>query len=83
MTIDEALRLIEIRRLAAEGEAREIRERARLSLRECAELIDVDVSQLSRWETGKSAPKRAAALRWLTLLEMLKKTRATAEAEAS
>jgi transcriptional regulator with XRE-family HTH domain len=57
-----------IRHLARSGEARRLRERSGLSLREVASEIGVDASSLSRWETGATAPRAKAALRWAAVL---------------
>ena len=61
----------EIRNLALKGKARQIRERSRLSLRDMAEVVGVNHSSLSRWETGESMPRPAAALRWARILRRL------------
>lgn len=53
-----------MRRMAANGEARQRREDLRLSLREMASLLDVPPSTLSRWETGQVWPRAERALRW-------------------
>lgn len=58
----------EVRRLARSGEARKLRQRSRVSLREMASEIGVDPSSLSRWETGETAPRAEAAFRWATAL---------------
>jgi DNA-binding transcriptional regulator YiaG len=63
--------LVRIRRLTRTGEAREIRERARLSQQEIATALGVSVSAIHRWETNDRRPRGAAALRYAELLESL------------
>lgn len=45
-----------------------MRVQADLSLREMASQIGVDISTLSRWETGTTVPRAGAALRWAAAL---------------
>ena len=52
------------RQLLGSGEGRRMREKARLSLREMADMIGIDHSSLARWETGESLPGREPAQRW-------------------
>jgi transcriptional regulator with XRE-family HTH domain len=56
--------LVIARRFSQEGLGREIRERARLSVRELAEIVGIDASTLSRWERGQTRPCGLAASRW-------------------
>ncbi|MBX6765930.1 MAG: helix-turn-helix transcriptional regulator [Actinomadura rubrobrunea] len=57
-----------MRRLAACGAARALRQERRFSLRELAVLVGTSPSTLSRWENGVSLPRAAAALRWANAL---------------
>jgi len=71
------------RQLGPSGEGRAIRERAAVGLREAAQLLGVDPGTFSRWETGQSVPRRAAAQRWARFvgyLEALEKEAAYFEA---
>lgn len=45
-----------------------MRVHAALSLREMASQVGVDVSTLSRWETGTTVPRPNAAVRWAAAL---------------
>ena len=58
------LKVSRARQLLASGEGRKMREAARLSLRELADMIGIDHSSLARWETGESVPGRVPAQRW-------------------
>lgn len=62
-----------VRDLAHSGQARLRRENARLSLSEIARTCGVDTATVWRWETGRRRPRGAPALRYLQLLELLKK----------
>ncbi len=64
-------RLSRVRELAISGEARMIRENARLSTTDLARAIGVDKSTVSRWERGQRAPRGRAALRYEALLARL------------
>lgn len=66
-----AVRLTKIRRLAAAGGARAIREAAGLSLTEASVSAEVNRVTIFRWETGQRRPHGDAALRYLDLLEEL------------
>jgi DNA-binding XRE family transcriptional regulator len=68
MTSEQLNQLSSVRRLAASGEARTRRIDRRIRLREMAAALDVQPSTLSRWETGRSAPRSEVALRWAELL---------------
>lgn len=70
MTSD-ATRIVRLRRMIADGDARTIREEAGLSLREAAEALDVHHSTVGYWETGDRTPKKRHALAYLALLEQL------------
>jgi DNA-binding transcriptional regulator YiaG len=57
--------LIRSRVMVRDGRGRAVREQAGLSLRDVAQAVGVDAATLSRWETGRSMPRRAAAARWV------------------
>ena len=59
-----------MRRLAAQGKARELRRERRCSLRELAVVIGTSAATLSRWETGLASPRILSALRWADALEI-------------
>lgn len=71
MATSEALKLANRRALTCSGRARDLRERARLSLSEVASDCQVDVTTVWRWEQGKRRPRGAAALRYAALLSAL------------
>lgn len=60
-----------VRRLAASGAARGIRQAACLSLTDVARAVGVTPSAISRWERGVRAPHGEAALRYAELLRKL------------
>lgn len=60
-----------VRRDAATGRARAIREAAGISLREAAKAVRTTPASISRWETGKHSPGPEAALRYGALLDAL------------
>jgi DNA-binding transcriptional regulator YiaG len=68
-----AERLQVLRERTATGEAREIREAARLSQSDIARSVGVHFSTLSRWESGNRLPRGQAALRYAALLDRLSK----------
>ena len=53
-----------VRRLAADGTARQIREEAKLSLHDLATAVGVADSTLCRWEKGQRSPRGELAVRW-------------------
>ena len=61
-------KLAVVRRLLAEGTARQIRVAARLSLSEVARQLDVEPGTVSRWETGNRVPRIGVAVRYADLL---------------
>ena len=68
---EDPLKIARMRALAESGEARRIRQRARLGLTEVAGACGVDQSTVYRWETGRRRPRGAAAARYAHLLEAL------------
>lgn len=71
MTNNELRALARVRAMAATGQAREVRTRARLSLADVAGVLGVGVSTVARWETGQRAPQAKVALRYAKLLDDL------------
>ncbi len=66
-----ASELIRVRRLAATGAARAMREDAGLSLSELADAVQVHKVTIFRWEHGQRRPRGSAAERYLRVLEDL------------
>lgn len=72
MSENEILRLVKLRELAASGEAQRIREAARLTQGEVADVVGVHKATISRWESGGSRiPRGRTADRYADLLEKL------------
>ena len=67
----ETVRLSRVRALLDSGAARTIREAHGLSLAELAADVGVTAAALVRWELRQRRPRRAAALRYLEVLEQL------------
>jgi transcriptional regulator with XRE-family HTH domain len=63
--------LVWIRRAAATGTARAIRETAGLSLSEVARELGVTPAAVSRWERGHRAPRGDTAVAYAALLKHL------------
>jgi DNA-binding transcriptional regulator YiaG len=63
--------LVRVRKLAASGAARAIREAAGLSLAELGYAAGVSKSCVWRWETQRRRPRGEAAARYLRVLEDL------------
>jgi DNA-binding transcriptional regulator YiaG len=70
-SMEETMRLVLVRRMAASGAAKAIREAAGLSLSEAAAGAGVATMTVWRWENNSRRPSGAAALRYLALLEEL------------
>jgi DNA-binding XRE family transcriptional regulator len=68
-----AERLSHLRVLTQSGEARTIREDARLALSDIAQSIGADPSSVGRWERGERLPRGEVALKYARLLERLAK----------
>jgi DNA-binding transcriptional regulator YiaG len=64
--------LAEARALLASGEARRIREAARLSLTDVAGAVGADYSSVGRWERGERVPRGPAAIKYARLLTRLR-----------
>lgn len=71
-----AEKLQALRARTASGEARKIREAARLSLNDIARSVGTHYSTIGRWESGERLPRGEAALRYAALLERLTKAAA-------
>lgn len=71
MATTSAERLSRLRGITSSGEARQIRERARLSQADVARSVGADQSTVARWERGERAPRGAAALKYALLLDRL------------
>lgn len=65
------VRLADVRRLAASGEAKRRREVADLSLSEVAQECEVDIATVWRWENGQRRPRGLPAMRYGRLLDRL------------
>jgi DNA-binding transcriptional regulator YiaG len=77
MTAAELTEISRVRLLAERGDARRIRESARLSLGELAAVLDVPAVNVGRWERGERAPRGEQALRYGDLLGRLAKAAGT------
>jgi DNA-binding transcriptional regulator YiaG len=73
-TVEQVVDLAATRALARSGEARAIRERAGLSLREMAAALGVTRSALQRWEVGLRTPRGESAVRYGALLAALRES---------
>jgi DNA-binding transcriptional regulator YiaG len=74
-----AERLARLRALLASGEAQRIRQQHYLSLNEIGRSIgSSDGSGVGRWERGERLPRGQAALRYLALLDRLRKSEVSA-----
>jgi transcriptional regulator with XRE-family HTH domain len=70
--IEQAKELRRLRGLVVTGQARSIRQRARISMDAIARQVGVREATLSRWELGLHEPRDPkAALAWLALLDQL------------
>lgn len=65
--------LVRGRNLGRSGRGRAIREQGGLSLRELAQIVQVDAATLSRWERGDVRPRQAGAARWLTACDAIER----------
>jgi len=71
VNINKAGRLARVKAMAASGQAREVRLRCRLSLRDVALAVGVDASTVGRWEGGSRIPRGDAAWRYADLIDRL------------
>lgn len=72
--IREALLMSLLRGCAADGTARQLRERHHLSGAEVARVLGVHKATLSKWERGLQTPRGAAARRYAQLLAALQES---------
>jgi transcriptional regulator with XRE-family HTH domain len=63
--------IVWVRRLARNGNARQIREGTGLSASEVARELGVSPGAVSRWERGQRAPRGEVATKWAALLRRL------------
>lgn len=61
----------QVRRLTANGSAKRLRERARLSLQDVGDAVGVSAVTIWRWELDKASPRPALAARYGALLAEL------------
>jgi transcriptional regulator with XRE-family HTH domain len=66
------LSLAAVRAAVSSGEARRLREAARLSIGEVASACGVDQSTVWRWERGRRSPRGDKALKYGELIESLR-----------
>lgn len=66
-------RISRVRRWAADGTARALRERAGLSYRDIASEAGIRPATVWRYENGKRKPHGPSALRYLAVLDLLQK----------
>ncbi|MFE7947374.1 helix-turn-helix domain-containing protein [Streptomyces sp. NPDC057426] len=72
MAQNQILRLAQVRAAVASGEARRLREAARLTIGEVANACGVDQSTVWRWERGIRSPRGDRALRYGDLIDSLR-----------
>jgi DNA-binding transcriptional regulator YiaG len=73
METTDLLRLAKARQLSRTGEALAIRLRSALGLQEVAEAAGITANTLRTWEQGSARPRGERALRWLDVLEALRR----------
>lgn len=66
-------RLARVRQLAASGEARRIRLKAKLSLNDVGRPVGVSHTAILNWELGRRRPTGDAAFRYLEVLDAVVK----------
>lgn len=71
-TVDELLLVSQVRRWCATGEARRIREMARVTVGEVASAIRGNPNTITKWEAGQAAPSSHIALAYGKALEALR-----------
>lgn len=71
--MNEIALIIRGRTLGRTGRGKAIREQAGLSLRELAQIVQVDAATLSRWERGDVRPRQVGATRWLNACEAIER----------
>lgn len=83
MTKEALLGVAAARRYAQSGAGLAIRKRARLSQREVGAVVGTTGQSIGNWETGVSAPRGEAAIRWAELLDALVEQERAANADAA
>lgn len=73
---DRVLNMARARTLAASGQARSIRQKARLSQGDVAAVVGVSVSTVCKWEHQQRTPRGDAAARYGAFLDRLHLTHA-------
>ena len=71
MNTKQLLEVTRVRELARAGTARQVRQRAGLSLSEVAAAVGVSTATVFRWERGQRRPTGAAALRYARMCQTL------------
>ena len=71
MATEQAIELVEMRRLARSGGARARRQQAGLSLAEVGRAVGASAAAVSRWENGQRRPTGGAALAYARLLRRI------------
>lgn len=71
VTEAQLMRLKKLREQTVSGEAKRLREDARLTQPELAAALGVPPSTISLWENGKRAPRGEKALRYAELLDKI------------
>jgi DNA-binding transcriptional regulator YiaG len=71
MDTETIIQLAKVRALTESGEARNIRQNARLSLPDIASAVGSHPSTVYRWENGERRPHGDAAIRYGNLLDEL------------
>ena len=74
---DHAIRISRMRKLCANGGARQLRKDARLSMQEVADALGCTTAAVSSWEIGFRSPRGLLGRRYAELLERLAEELAT------
>jgi len=69
----EVQKLVAVRQMCANGEARRIRQTANLTLAEIGGDVLVTPTTVQRWETGQRSPRGEQALRYYRTLARLRR----------
>lgn len=71
MTLDDILLIARTTQRGRDGTAREIRQRAGLSLAAVGKVLGVNPSAVQRWEKGETRPRGDMAIKYAELLTQL------------
>lgn len=82
MQMSEIMLLVEAHKRARSGEAKKIRQQAGLTMAQVAVVVGVDVSSVSKWESGSRKPRGEHAVKWAALLNELEQNVEPAKAAA-